>query len=67
MKLHECLRQLGEIQLRNHLNGQVAPAAAFLGLVRDEPGYEVAASTRNYGKECVYSIVCKYGVLFSEV
>lgn len=52
MTLHECFKQLETVKLRNlaEITPTVKTGAEWLQSVRDESGYQVGESRRNYGR-----------------
>ena len=69
MTLHEALQSIpGETLLRSHLDGKRATAEELLQKVRDERGYSVSKTKRNYGQDEYHVIVADgVGLLYSEV
>lgn len=68
MTLHEALNSIpGDTVLRSHLDGKTATATELLQKVRDERGYSVIVSKRNYGRDQYRVIVADgVGALYSE-
>ncbi len=43
--LHNCLKQLGDRSVRDHVSKQVKPASEWLKAVKDEKGYKIVESS----------------------
>ena len=69
MTLHEALQSIpGETVLQSHLDRKRATVTELLATVRDERGYSVSKTKKNYGRDEYYVIVATgVGILYSEV